>query len=227
MKTTASASTLILALIFSAEATSQLSSVVTTNPYTGIPFLPSEPNTDQPIVIVQSPNNTTYHENQFPLNFTVTKPDSCLQSPYNISCWIKDVKYEIDGQMLLYEPSPSLHELPVTKQFSTVLTGVSEGQHTLQVQISAERQYDPNHRSYVFEMKRYSLNVSQTIKFTEDEVDYVPAFPSWKILPLVAATTLIAIYFKKKIFNPKLMKSRLSRRRINHAEGFFHVFPQG
>jgi hypothetical protein len=29
----------------------------------------------------------------------------------------------------------------------------------------------------------------------------IPEFPAWTILPLVAATTLIAIYFKKKIFN--------------------------
>jgi len=202
MKRTALASTLILALIFSVAATLQLDSVVTANPYTGTPFLPPEPNTDQPIVTVQSPNNTTYHENDVSLNFTVTQPDSWLKSPYNISCWIKGVEYEIDGQVVtLYEPSPSLHELPVTKQFSTVLTGVNEGQHTLQVKISAESQYDPNQRSYFFEMERYSLDVSQTINFTVDTVDDVPEFPAWTILPLVVATTLIAVYFKKKMFS--------------------------
>jgi hypothetical protein len=29
----------------------------------------------------------------------------------------------------------------------------------------------------------------------------IPEFPAWTILPLVVATTLIAIYFKKKIFS--------------------------
>lgn len=34
-----------------------------------------------------------------------------------------------------------------------------------------------------------------------DEYGIVPEFPSWTILPLVVATTLIALYLKKKIFN--------------------------
>jgi len=34
-----------------------------------------------------------------------------------------------------------------------------------------------------------------------DEYGIVPEFPSWTILPLVVATTLLAIYFKKKIFS--------------------------
>jgi len=202
MKRTVLALTIILALIFSVAATLQLNSVATANPYTGTPFLPPEPNTEPPIVTVQSPNNTTYHENDVPLNFTVTQPYSWLQAPYNISCWIKGVEYELDGQVVtLYKPSPSLHELPVTKQFSTVLTELSEGQHTLQVKISAESQYDPNQRSYFFEMERYPLDVSQTIVFTVDTVDDIPEFPSWTILPLVVITTLIAIYFKKKMFS--------------------------
>jgi hypothetical protein len=63
----------------------------------------------------------------------------------------------------------------------------------------------------------------------------IPEFPAWTILPLVVATTLIVIYFKKKLFGSsqhysltkKELKSSLSRRRIDHTEDFFHVFPQG
>jgi hypothetical protein len=34
-----------------------------------------------------------------------------------------------------------------------------------------------------------------------DSEGIIPEFPSWTILPLVVATTLIAVYFKKKVFS--------------------------
>jgi hypothetical protein len=163
----ARAATLILSLLFSVLAAFQFVSLALANPYDGTPVPPSfqKPNKDPPIVTIQSPCSTAYLENEILLNFTVTQPDSWFEA--NVSCWIKKVTYQLDGQAVtLYEPTPSLHELPATKQFSTVLKGLTEGWHTLQVNVSAESQYCPHPTYYFFLLERYPLDVYQTVLFT-------------------------------------------------------------
>jgi hypothetical protein len=161
------AATLILSLLFSVLAAFQCVSLALANPYDGTPVPPSfqTPNKDPPIVTIQSPCRTAYLQNEILLNFTVTQPDSWFEA--NVACWIKRVTYQLDGQVVtLYEPTPSLHELPATRQFSTVLKGLNEGWHTLQVNVSAESQYCPNPTYYFFLLQRYPLDVSQTVLFT-------------------------------------------------------------
>jgi len=73
-----------------------------------------------------------------------------------------------------------LHVINCT--YSTTLQDLSEGSHFLNVTV----QSDADHQG------------SSSVYFT---VGYIPEFPSWTILPLVVATTLIVIYSKKKIFS--------------------------
>jgi hypothetical protein len=157
----------ILALLFSAVALLQFVSLGSANPYDGDPVPPSlqTPNKDPPVVTIQSPLNATYYENEVLLNFTVTQPDSWFKE--DIACWIKNISYQLDGGQVvtLFEPTPSLSELPATKQFSIVLRGVTGGQHTLQVNVSAESQYCPSETYYFFLLERYPLDVSHTVVF--------------------------------------------------------------
>jgi len=73
-----------------------------------------------------------------------------------------------------------LHVINCT--YNTTLQDLSEGSHFLNVTVKS----DADHQG------------SSSVYFT---VGSIPEFPSWTILPLVVATTLLAIYFKKKIFS--------------------------
>jgi hypothetical protein len=182
-----SAAAFILVLLFSTAALFQFVSLGSANPYDGSPVPPSfqTPNKDPPIVTIQSPLNTTYYENEVWLNFTVTQPDSWFKE--DVACWIKNVSYQLDGGQVvtLFEPTPSLSELPATKQFSIAFKGVTGGQHTLQVNVSAESQYCPNDVYYFFLLERYPLDVSQTIVFN------VEPFPT--ITLVVASAVSVAV----------------------------------
>jgi hypothetical protein len=146
-------------------------SLASANPYDGTPVPPAfqMPNKDPPTVTIQSPlNATTYFENDVLLNFTVTRPTSWFKP--DVVCYIRNVTYQMDGgqAVVLYTPTPPTppSELPGTDQFSVVLDGLPEGQHTLQIKISAESQYLPNDTYYWFMVRHYPLRVSQTIVFT-------------------------------------------------------------
>jgi hypothetical protein len=181
------AAVFILALLFSAVALFQFVSLGSANPYDGDPVPPSlqTPNKDPPVVTIQSPLNATYSENEVLLNFTVTQPDSWFKE--DIACWIKNISYQLDGGQVvtLFEPTPSLSELPATKQFSIVLKGVSEGQHTLQVNVSAESQYCPSETYYFFLLERYPLDVSHMVVFNVE--------PSPRTILVVASAVSVAV----------------------------------
>jgi hypothetical protein len=146
-------------------------SLASANPYDGTPVPPAfqMPNKDPPVVTIQSPvNATTYFESDVLLNFTVTKPTSWFKP--DVVCYIKNITYQMDeGQaVVLYTPTPPTppSELPATDHFSVVLDGLPEGQHTLQIKVSAESQYLPNDTYYWFMVRHYPLRASQTVVFT-------------------------------------------------------------
>jgi hypothetical protein len=146
-------------------------SLASANPYDGTPVPPAfqTPNKDPPTVTMQSPLNATkYFEKDILLNFTLTKPKSW--SKPDVVCYIKNVTYQIDeGQaVVLYTPTPPTppSELPATDQFSVVLDDLPEGQHTLQIKVSAESQYLPNDTYIWFMVRHYPLRASQTVVFT-------------------------------------------------------------
>jgi hypothetical protein len=158
---------LVLVLLFvSAAVDAMVVGLVSANPYDGKPVPPSlqVPNEDAPRVTIQSPCKTTYYGNTVTLNFTVAQPDSWFEA--NVSCWIKNITYQLDGQSVtLYDPSSSLAELPATKQFSIDFRGLTMGLHTLQVKVSAESIYCPNPTYFWFLVERYPMDVSQNITF--------------------------------------------------------------
>jgi hypothetical protein len=197
------AAVFILALLFSAVALFQFVSLGSANPYDGDPVPPSlqTPNKDPPIVTIQSPLNATYSENEVLLNFTVTQPDSWFKE--DVACWIKNISYQLDGGQVvtLFEPTPSLSELPATKQFSIVLRGVTEGQHTLQVNVSAESQYCPSETYYFFLLERYPLDVSHTVVFT------VESSPT-TILVVASAVSVAVISIGSVVYFGKVRKRR-------------------
>ena len=191
-------------------------SLASANPYDGTP-VPSAfqtPNKDPATVTIQSPlNATTYFENDVLLNFTVTKPKSW--SKPDVVCYIKNVTYQMDeGQaVVLYTPTPPTppSELPATDHFSMVLDDLPEGQHTLQIKVSAESQYLPNDTYYWFMVRHYPLRVSQTIVFTVENSPTSTPTPEPQqdafLTTLVAAAsgasaTIIGLgvllYFKKR-----------------------------
>jgi hypothetical protein len=104
--------------------------------------------------------------------------------------------YQLDsGQVVtLFEPASSLSELPATKQFSIVLKGVTLGQHTLQVNVTAESQYCPNPTYFFFLVQHYPLDVSQKINFMVIDLRIVG-------ITIVAVVAVVAVgglvYFKK------------------------------
>jgi len=198
------AAAFISALLFSAVALFQFVSLGSANPYDGTPVPPSlqTPNKDPPVVTIQSPFNATYYENEVLLNFTVTQPDSWFKE--DVACWIKNVSYQLDGEQVvtLFEPTPSLSELPATKQFSIVLKGVTGGQHTFQVNVSAESQYCPSETYYFFLLERYPLDVSHTVVFNVE-----PSPTTFVVVTVVAIVAtgsgLSAAYYLRKRKNNK------------------------
>jgi hypothetical protein len=197
-----SAAAFILALLFSAVALFQFVSLASANPYDGTPVPPSRqtPNKDLPVLTVQSPCNASYFENEVRLSFTVTQPDSWFEE--NVTCLITNITYQIDGQeVILYQPTPSEHELPATKRFSVVLKGLTAGKHTLQVNVTAESQYCPHEVYYFFLLERYPLDVSHTIVFN------VEPFPTTIVMASAVSVTVIGsvLYFGK------LRKRRIER----------------
>jgi hypothetical protein len=174
--------------------------VATANPYPNISFSPTEPCTDPPLIILQSPSNTTLHENDVPLDFIVTKPDSWLQAPYTNSCYIAGVKCWIDGKLVtFYNPIVTLYNPNWKIYFSTVLVGLSEGQHTLQINVTAWSHYDPSQTGYWFTWQRASLDGSKKIIFTVDTVSNIPEFPSWTplLITLIGVVAILVVYRNK------------------------------
>ena len=212
MKRTALAVMLLFALLFSVVALFQFANLASANPYDGTPVPPAyqTPNKDPPKVTTQSPLNNTSFKNDVWLNFTVTQPYSWFKP--DIVCYIKNINYQIDGgqAIVLYEQTPSTYELPATKQFSVVLDGLPEGQHTLQINVSAESQYYPYPTRYFWLKEGYHpLDVSQTIVFTvqnsstpERSLIVDPNFSFYTGLALlimvVATFAGLLVYFKKR-----------------------------
>ena len=204
----------IMALLFSTVALFQFTSLASANPIDGTPVPPAYqmPNKDPPTVTIQSPLNITYFENDVWLNFTVHQPYTWFKP--DVVCYIKNVTYQTDeGQAIVLNVTPSEQEMPATKQtkqFSVVLDGLPEGQHNLQINVSAESEYLPYPTHYFWlKVRYYPLDVSQTIVFTvqnssipEHGLSVDPNFSLYTGLTLltitVAAFAGLLIYLKKR-----------------------------
>jgi hypothetical protein len=164
----------LVAALLSTVAGAQVVSLVSANPFLPPPSFPSEPNTDPPIIAVQSPHNITYHVNYIPLNFTITGPDS-----WNM-VYIHEVSYQLDGKtntmwkMMPIRPPPTQ---PTVQQF-LMLYGLSMGGHTLQINVTACSFYDPVQSADWHLTSEYWTNAIRTISFTVDAGPYPSPSPS-------------------------------------------------
>lgn len=198
---------ILIAALFSTVVGTQVVSLASANPYSPPPFFPPEPNTDPPIITVQSPHNITYHVNDIPLNFTITQPDSWNQ------VYIHEVSYQLDSKtntmwkMMPIQPPTQ----PTTQQF-LMLYGLSMGGHTLQINVTAYSIYDPVQSVDWHLTSEYWMNAIRTISFTVDAGPYPSPspspqetepepFPTWILAPVVSLAIVgigLVIYFRKR-----------------------------
>ncbi len=201
MKRTALELAILLALLFSLVGV-PLVNLANANPYWPPPFYPETPNKDPPLLTVQSPVNNTNYLTEVPLNFTVTKRESWYQNNLTVVS-IQSVTYELDGNppnilwsALYNRPST----LPPTKDFSRILN-VSDGEHNLKINIIALSFYDPKQSVDWHFVSSARLVTTQTISFTVN-VDTIPEFPSWIMLPIFVTATLFALIIKRRLLHP-------------------------
>jgi hypothetical protein len=167
MKRTALALALILALLFLAVAGTQLINLGRAN---FMPF-PSTPSTDPPIVVVQSPENHTYI-NSSNLNFTLIKPDSWRLDW--VAGDITSILYSLDNQLNFIEVGSrrvdtggevySIDNLTKTSQHSINLTGLGDGQHFIELNVTAVTFYNPPEDYWT--VHEYEMFVSEKIVIT-------------------------------------------------------------
>ena len=200
----------ILALVLSTVALLQFVSLAKANP---VPYPPT-PNTDLPTITVQTPQNysDTYAENSVILNFSVTKPDSWNHYHLGIPV-IGDYQVFVYLDRNLFDTfvDPRPYE-QLTRDYSVVLNGLTSELHTLKIDVRARTFYKNNSTGLVDYLEHF-MNVSATIQFTiiadhrmilftVDEIEAIPEFPSWTILPLFLIVTFLALSVRKKLFCP-------------------------
>ena len=153
--------TIMAAIIISSLLISQLIGIqLIREAEAGPPIYTTSPNTDPPILSVQSPNNITYYTNDILLNIAVAYPSSW---DYNKS--IIEVSYTLDGQNCPLWASSFGNEganytFPAIKELSTFLTGLANGEHTLKINVNGK--YFPSGNPLPW----YGLDTSQTMIFT-------------------------------------------------------------
>lgn len=118
-------------------------------------FLPNEKPTVPPPIIIHSPLNSTYNQNDVLLNFTIVGISHWWEPAYHIT----DLYYELDGNPVsLYVNGSNV------EQHSTMLTSLAKGQHTLTVTANASGLYRNKYPSTGTSL--YSLQSIQTVNFT-------------------------------------------------------------
>ena len=225
---------MISALLVSTLTGMNVVEVAKANPWIGEPVPPSlqVPNKDSPLLTIQSPQNVTYYENEVLLNFTVTKPESWYTT--NVSCYISKVSYQIDGQSVtLFQIDQKfapwyyyqdVSNSSITQQFSVLLKDIVEGQHSLEINVTAFSIYSTTQRFTLF-YEFYPLYVSKTVSFVIAEkpspsptpsqmpssapslspTPSIPEFPLWIILPaFLIGSLLVGVTFKRKKQRQKL-----------------------
>ena len=126
--------TLILALSFSAVAGVMFADLATANPVVYI--YPNDPHTE--IQVLSPTNNQTFAVNNVMLSFTLSLSswydyDKSLNPTYSLS--ISPVYYYLDGNIAGQTNAKLINS---TQTFSVNLNGVSDGTHTLQVNVTTK-----------------------------------------------------------------------------------------
>jgi hypothetical protein len=116
--------------------------------------LPRGKPTNPPAIIIQSPLNSTYTQNDLQLNFSIPSISHWWPMAYHLT----DVYYECDGKSVyLYEGSYNN-----TEQFFSNLTELTNGTHTLTVHANGAGLY----YTQTSVTDTYFLESNQTVTFT-------------------------------------------------------------
>jgi hypothetical protein len=115
--------------------------------------IPNEQISPPPIVI-QSPLNTTYDQNDIPLNFTVVNASEYYPMTYKLSY----IYYVCDGEFHDYSLGMNLDR----DQYCINLTGLSKGEHTLTVHAEGVGSYYISSSQWT----QYTIESVQTVTFT-------------------------------------------------------------
>jgi len=155
-KKTFMATIIITAFLISIVAGVQIGEVVKANPYGD---LPSSPNKDPPTITLETLNNTMNDSVEIYLNFTVIYPDSWQTFDY-----VTGITCQLDNQSLIV-----FGQLSKVTKLTANLTGVTVGQHVLQINVSSVSLYNPPPLpSNWLDPSRYYSTLTQTIPFTID-----------------------------------------------------------
>lgn len=165
MKRTALALTFILLLL--AEILTLANSL-----QASVSSYPSEPVTDPPIIIVHSPSNTTYYENDILVNFTVNQPDSWHQGNLTLVT-IKQISYQLDDPV----PGHVGFMNSTNNQFSAMLMEVPDGNHSLRIDVLTDSIYKLQRENWIF-TETYAMNTRLIVNFTVDAGPSPSASPS-------------------------------------------------
>jgi hypothetical protein len=133
--------------------------------------IPNEQISPPPIVI-QSPLNTTYDQNDIPLNFTVVGASEYFPMTYKLSY----IYYVCDGEFHDYSVGMNLDR----DQYCTNLTGLSKGQHTLSLYAEGVGSYYISSSQWT----QYTVESVQTVTFTVNKDP--PSTPSPSPTPTLA-----------------------------------------
>lgn len=134
--------------------------------------LPQNP-INPPPILIQSPLNSTYYQNDILLNFTIVNASTYSPMVYHLEV----IYYRIDEKPVWIYSNPNNYQ-PNTEQFSANLTGLSEGEHTLTVYVDGGGLYYINNSSQI---QGYSVESTQTVTFTvTKDLETTPAdAPMW------------------------------------------------
>jgi hypothetical protein len=159
MNRTAIAFSLILALLISAVAGTQIVFLAGANPYYFVGEVPPDQETYPPNISVSFPqNNTAYATNRLSLNFSVTPP----QSKTAAGTYFYKVTYETDWGKNPIEMFPSNEKKLLS--YSLVLSNVPEGKHSILIQAFAGGIYLKENYAY----NEFRINSASKISFTID-----------------------------------------------------------
>ncbi len=123
--------------------------------------LPREKPHSPPPITIHSPLNNTRHNDSVLLNFTIVGISHYWILAYHLT----DVYYECDGKSAYLYRALNNNEIGTNAEhWSTLLTGLTQGEHTLTVHAYGSGRYLSNYLSS--ELEEYSIESTQTVIFT-------------------------------------------------------------
>jgi hypothetical protein len=155
---------------------------------------PETPDKNEPVITIEVPKNDAVLDvNYTALFFTVKKPTSWFNI-YPIHGDLRSISYIIDGRMVDVGGNKLEleHQNPSTLTYTQPISGLSEGKHTLKVNVKSvsyylepERPPDDVYGSWKYPPANYFMDTySSTINFTVDIQSLQPSPTQSSILTL-------------------------------------------